>query len=158
MPWYTYFLISFPEVVVFTYLTFTVFGIETKSRTWHILGFSALLSAITFYGAEHFGSSSLKVIIEIPITIVSSVLFFRFRIVTTILLMVSFVILIGLVETLVTFGYAGLRGVSFSVLVESVPDKIILFWLSAIVSSFIIFVFKRFNLYLTIPYVSEKRK
>jgi hypothetical protein len=72
--------------------------------------------------------------------------------------MVSFIILIGLIETLVTFGYAELKGVQFSVLVDSVLDKIILFWLSAIVSSIIIVMLKRFNLYLPIPYVSEKRK
>lgn len=158
MPWYTYFLISLPEMYFITLLGLTLFGIRMQSRWVQIHVYSILTSIMSFFASIFIENPNNKLLILIVVLILSYWGIFRLKVRYSILVVVTSMVFFMILQMICSVLYSEIIKISLQQLLENEAHKIAAAWVTFSVIYLNVYVFAKYKLHIRFAGLSEMKK
>ena len=158
MPWYTYFLISLPEMYTITLLGFILFGISLQSKWKQIHFFSVVGSLMSYFGSIIIENQNSKALVLLILYTLSFWIIFRFRLKYTVLVVITASLLMMIYQMICALVYTQIINISISQLLENEWQKITIIWITISIIYLSIYVLTKFKLHIRFAGLSEMKK
>lgn len=151
MTWYSYFLLSVPEVFAMTVLTFSLIGIPIKRNIRNIILFSIIDGGISFT-ATIFMTNSLKPFITFLAYSLLIAIIFKMKLINGFIIGVITFICLILFELLFVVAYMNIFSLSYETLLASSWHRIFASTTTTVIPMLLLaFILKKTNFSIKMP-------